>query len=123
MRIIDCRSVLCSSYLVTLTSNITQFAVNIIQGGMARGQKFLWNIFGWDVLTSNRLPVNTYNDGTTTGANYVGNIFMCVLDDQTKPVLGAWRRMPKRSEEHTSELQSLMRISYAVFCFKKKKTN
>src|SRR3546814_2025490 len=27
-----------------------------------------------------------------------------------------------RSEEHTSELQSLMRISYAVFCFKKKKT-
>src|SRR3546814_7102242 len=29
-------------------------------------------------------------------------------------------RMPLRSEEHTSELQSLMRISYAVFCLKKK---
>src|SRR3546814_4201881 len=28
-----------------------------------------------------------------------------------------------RSEEHTSELQSLMRISYAVFCWKKKKTH
>src|SRR3546814_8050371 len=28
-----------------------------------------------------------------------------------------------RSEEHTSELQSLMRISYAVFCLKQKKTN
>src|SRR3546814_9651628 len=28
---------------------------------------------------------------------------------------------PGRSEEHTSELQSLMRISYAVFCLKKKK--
>src|SRR3546814_4013953 len=28
-----------------------------------------------------------------------------------------------RSEEHTSELQSLMRISYAVFCLKKKKSN
>src|SRR3546814_6833172 len=28
-----------------------------------------------------------------------------------------------RSEEHTSELQSLMRISYAVFCLKKKKTD
>src|SRR3546814_1022948 len=28
----------------------------------------------------------------------------------------------ERSEEHTSELQSLMRISYAVFCLKKKKT-
>src|SRR3546814_5464285 len=30
---------------------------------------------------------------------------------------------PVRSEEHTSELQSLMRYSYAVFCFKKKKDN
>src|SRR3546814_7434274 len=35
-----------------------------------------------------------------------------------------WRRctlISQRSEEHTSELQSLMRISYAVFCLKKKK--
>src|SRR3546814_9159944 len=31
-------------------------------------------------------------------------------------------RLNTRSEEHTSELQSLMRISYAVFCLKKKKT-
>src|SRR3546814_1085485 len=30
---------------------------------------------------------------------------------------------PKRSEEHTSELQSLMRISYAVFCLNKKNLN
>src|SRR3546814_2764378 len=30
---------------------------------------------------------------------------------------------PSRSEEHTSELQSLMRISYAVFCLKKKTNN
>src|SRR3546814_3837065 len=30
------------------------------------------------------------------------------------------KRLEKRSEEHTSELQSLMRISYAVFCLKKK---
>src|SRR3546814_10719231 len=43
---------------------------------------------------------------------------------------GLWRRRARnrmvdhrseRSEEHTSELQSLMRISYAVFCLKKKK--
>src|SRR3546814_7184336 len=32
-------------------------------------------------------------------------------------------RRAARSEEHTSELQSLMRISYAVFCLKKKKSN
>src|SRR3546814_8884907 len=40
------------------------------------------------------------------------------------PVKYALSRVrPDRSEEHTSELQSLMRISYAVFCLKKKKTN
>src|SRR3546814_8124161 len=33
------------------------------------------------------------------------------------------RPVAARSEEHTSELQSLMRISYAVFCLKKKNTN
>src|SRR3546814_7629627 len=38
-------------------------------------------------------------------------------------VPGARRPDPARSEEHTSELQSLMRISYAVFCLKKKNTN
>src|SRR3546814_8143545 len=37
-------------------------------------------------------------------------------------VLPLRRLEPLRSEEHTSELQSLMRISYAVFCLKKKKT-
>src|SRR3546814_3136942 len=36
--------------------------------------------------------------------------------DPLDPHVAAWR-----SEEHTSELQSLMRISYAVFCLKKKK--
>src|SRR3546814_659022 len=35
----------------------------------------------------------------------------------------ARRAWPRRSEEHTSELQSLMRISYAVFCLKKKQKN
>src|SRR3546814_5250350 len=35
--------------------------------------------------------------------------------------VGERRQVALRSEEHTSELQSLMRISYAVFCLKKKK--
>src|SRR3546814_9101242 len=38
-----------------------------------------------------------------------------------RTVGGAERLHELRSEEHTSELQSLMRISYAVFCLKKKK--
>src|SRR3546814_8944299 len=42
------------------------------------------------------------------------------FDDETR-VEGFWNDVVRRSEEHTSELQSLMRISYAVFCLKKKK--
>src|SRR3546814_1686500 len=38
------------------------------------------------------------------------------------PARRSGRSPNRRSEEHTSELQSLMRISYAVFCLKKKKT-
>src|SRR3546814_9465793 len=38
-------------------------------------------------------------------------------------LFGTRRRAFARSEEHTSELQSLMRISYAVFCLKKKNNN
>src|SRR3546814_5173693 len=38
-------------------------------------------------------------------------------------VLEALKEGRPRSEEHTSELQSLMRTSYAVFCLKKKKTS
>src|SRR3546814_4385613 len=37
---------------------------------------------------------------------------------RVEDAVACWRAM--RSEEHTSELQSLMRISYAVFCLKKK---
>src|SRR3546814_3088003 len=39
------------------------------------------------------------------------------------PTRQARRQIAERSEEHTSELQSLMRISYAVFCLKKKTRN
>src|SRR3546814_7174956 len=43
------------------------------------------------------------------------------LDEIRERYLSAAKQAHKRSEEHTSELQSLMRISYAVFCLKKKK--
>src|SRR3546814_6532064 len=47
---------------------------------------------------------------------------MHTRQDQARETLGTrgGARQDARSEEHTSELQSLMRISYAVFCLKKK---
>src|SRR3546814_6784343 len=44
-------------------------------------------------------------------------------DGRTRALLPARQQHLWRSEEHTSELQSLMRISYAVFCLKKKTTH
>src|SRR3546814_7628943 len=48
-----------------------------------------------------------------------------VCEEAACPNIGeCWtKKHATRSEEHTSELQSLMRISYAVFCLKKKKQN
>src|SRR3546814_4596761 len=56
---------------------------------------------------------------TVEGSDQIGRRM-----DQPRGDRGAGRRAAAgvaRSEEHTSELQSLMRISYAVFCLKKKK--
>src|SRR3546814_3214992 len=44
-----------------------------------------------------------------------------IPQDRLQAAGGASHRLSGRSEEHTYELQSLMRISYAVFCLKKKK--
>src|SRR3546814_7908201 len=42
----------------------------------------------------------------------------CLCHARATAAHGLWRGRGGRSEEHTSELQSLMRISYAVFCLK-----
>src|SRR3546814_5184827 len=65
---------------------------------------------GWSATEGERharvaVIAKSLNDKLFGGANSVGKTV----------------RLDKRSEEHTSELQSLMRISYAVFCLKKKK--
>src|SRR3546814_6375988 len=51
------------------------------------------------------------------GSDPLGAAHVVDLSDGRK----LYNRQLRRSEEHTSELQSLMRISYAVFCLKKKK--
>jgi len=89
--------------LVTISNDVTPFAQNIIEDGMARGQRFIMSLYGFDILTSNRLPKGSFGDGTTTVADGVANIFMCVQDDQTKPVMAAWRRMPKSEGERNKD--------------------
>src|SRR3546814_9211446 len=59
-------------------------------------------------------PGRTWNDGDVERERAPPAPCSCELP--SSPMPSSWR-----SEEHTSELQSLMRISYAVFCLKKKK--
>src|SRR3546814_6008314 len=61
-------------------------------------------------------------DGVTVrGQQVLAEVFAVVW--LTPQMDGLFRESASRSEEHTSELQSLMRISYAVFCLKKKTNN
>src|SRR3546814_2577265 len=62
------------------------------------------------------------------GAVYSAKALERQIGPLTQPAVGRIAalqvlQLENRSEEHTSELQSLMRISYAVFCLKKKKNN
>src|SRR3546814_7424940 len=59
-------------------------------------------------------------DGRGFARLHLGPALVRVAPRGHRPFQG-WRYLAARSEEHTSELQSLMRISYAVFCLKKKK--
>src|SRR3546814_9213260 len=65
------------------------------------------------------LPVETIHSDLTAGNGTKGAIDLTLA----KQLVENRNSCFVRSEEHTSELQSLMRISYAVFCLKKKKQN
>src|SRR3546814_3019516 len=52
-----------------------------------------------------------------------GGLYLFIDKHRRRRWIFMYAKDGKRSEEHTSELQSLMRISYAVFCLKKKTHN
>lgn len=91
------------SGLVTLTSDITGWPQQIIENGFARGQTFSNMIYGWMVVKSNRLYTGAANDGTTSIADGVWNVFMNISDDNTKPIMYAQRRAPRAEGERNKD--------------------
>lgn len=91
--------------LVTITHDVTPFGQRILENGFDRDHQFLMNLYGWNIITSNRLDKGSFSDGTTTVTNGVANVFMCVADDNTKPIMNAWRRMPKVEGERNKDLR------------------
>src|SRR3546814_1366813 len=107
MRISDWSSDVCSSDLLQAKWNDRLFS------RISAGSTALEKPYGPDRrrLARSRVEYDHYRHGRCAGA--------CrPLDSDDHPFESC---PPHRSEEHTSELQSLMRISYAVFCLKKKK--
>lgn len=88
----------------------------LVTEGFARTHKFVKNVFGWDVYTSNHLPqvtaieaINAAAYGLANTSTVVGdyaNLFMCVADDSCKPIMHAWRRAPKTEGWRDPELRS-----------------
>ena len=105
--------------LVTITHDVTPFGQKILEGGMARGSRFIMNLYGWDIMISNRLYIHATatTDGTRSITGGVANLFMCIADDQTKPIMGAWRRMPKSEGERNKDRARDEHVMRARYCF------
>src|SRR3546814_1426471 len=85
----------------------------LVAADNAWGSPFFGKPFDWGVDIS-ILPLTKFWNGHS-------DLVMGAIVVRTQHWEPLWRYIQRRSEEHTSELQSLMRISYAVFCLKKKK--
>jgi len=90
---------------ISIGRDVTEFGKMILQDGFARDHQFVMNLYGWNIITSNRLPKGAFSDGTTNVTNGVANVFMCVADDNTKPIMAAWRRMPKVEGERNKDMR------------------
>lgn len=91
--------------LVSIGRDVTPFGQRILENGFDRDHTFLMNLYGWNIITSNRLDRGTFSDGTTSVSDAVANVFMSVADDNTKPIMAAWRRMPKVEGERNKDLR------------------
>src|SRR3546814_333332 len=111
----------CRSMKNTKTGALIVFARNI------DGQDFFNNGESLNAVVSKRLLETIFSkngplhDGAVIIADSQIVSASCVLPLTSNTELPPRLGLRHRSEEHTSELQSLMRNSYAVFCFKKKK--
>src|SRR3546814_9444888 len=133
MRISDWSSDVCSSYLAEQAEHLVHEPVVIVvaavhrPGALAGLPRLVLGRgegpqLGEDVLAAAALVGQCSVDGEPVGVGVQRAHGRGPYPGPETPALSTagWRPRP-RSEEHTSELQSLMRISYAVFCLKKKK--
>jgi len=104
-------------YDINSISNITNVSNNpqwegIVSSGIASGMKFVRNIFGFDVYTSNflatvtdsALPDRADNNVDFSSVNGKANLFFSA-DASVSPFVGAWRQMPQVDYEYNKDFQ------------------
>lgn len=106
-------------YALNTLSNLVNVSNNprwegIISSGISSGMRFIKNIYGFDVYTSQFLKVNTQSEqiGSPTAAAGVNNLFFSAASDAL-PIVGAIRQAPKVDSEFNKDLQ---REEYVVTC-------
>src|SRR3546814_4867392 len=122
MRISDWSSDVCSSDLVERLRPGQQVVADLGEGGAAAGVLHAGpGQHGVEIVGA----VHEDGAGLNLAADCLGRGQIRCPDrggEAVGRIVHQAHRLLVRSEEHTSELQSLMRISYAVFCLKKKNT-
>src|SRR3546814_5488024 len=117
MRISDWSSDVCSSDLLRLLAGLLLTGI-VVEAALAPIGLYHFNRMGAYGAFANIIAIPL-----TTFVIMPLEAVALLLDPLGLAAIGALAPVPayaRRSEEHTSELQSLMRISYAVFCLKKK---
>ena len=89
--------------LVTITRDVTPFGEKILENGFDRDHQFIMNLYGWNIITSNRLDKGDFSDGITAVTGAVANVFMSMVDDNHKPMMVAWRQQPSVEGERNKD--------------------
>lgn len=103
------------AYTIDTLSNISNVSNNpqfegIVSSGIATGMRFVRNVYGFDVYTSQRLATISSEtlveaDGTSASrAGYKANLFFSA-DATVVPFIGAWRQMPEVDTEYNKDFQ------------------
>jgi hypothetical protein len=105
------------AYVMDTLTNITNISNNphfegLVTSGISNGMKFVKNIYGFDVFTSNYLAKCGANqsgtsetiDSVASGADARANVFFSASQD-VLPYMGAWRQMPRVESERNKDFQ------------------
>lgn len=105
--------------LTQVVSSDNPMFEGIVTEGFAQDHKFVRNIYGFDIWTTNYLPKGSFGDGTTTVSDGVVNVFMHAASDQTAPIMYAERKSPsvegwRDPEERRDKFQTTYRAGWGA---------